>query len=122
MGSVAIIVLALSFCGVSCFGEALEPVLVEALVRESPLEALTGAVPHRLPGLDEVMPDLWVVAPLVKGPAGELGAVLRDHGLRIAPLVDDALQDVRHPMALNVRVHLHRQALTGEEVDHIQRP
>jgi len=42
-----------------------EPVLVQALVAERAIEALTEAVLHRLPGIDEV--ELHAVIPLSAG-------------------------------------------------------
>ena len=122
MGSAVIVIMSPGFGDPPGFREASEPVLVQALIPEAPVEALAGAVLHGLPRLDEVVPDPSLVAPLVEDPAGELRAVIGDDDLRPAPFVDDPVQHPAHTKTRQAGVHLDGQALAGEGVDHIQGP
>jgi hypothetical protein len=58
------------------FGQTAEPVFIEALVPQAPIETLHVSVLHRSSGLDIVPPDSLFVRPLVQGPAGELRSVV----------------------------------------------
>ena len=122
MGSAVIVIMPPGFGDPSGFLNAPEPVLVEAFIPESPIEALAGAVLHGLPRLDEVVSNPPLIAPLVEDPAGELRAVVRDDDLGPAPFVDDPVQHPPHPKTRKAGVHLDGEALTGEGVDHVQRP
>jgi len=122
VGSAVIVIMSPGFGDPSGFRDAPEPVLVQALIPETPVEALAGAVLHRLPRLNEVVPDPSLVAPLVEHPAGELRAVIGDDDLRPATFMDDSIQHPPHPKTRQAGVHLDGQALAGEGVDHIQGP
>ena len=89
VGSAVIVIMSPGFGDPPGFREASEPVLIEALIPEASIEALAGAVLHRLSGLDKVVPDPPLIAPLVEDPTGELRAVVRDDDLWPAPFVDD---------------------------------
>ncbi len=54
MGPDGIVVVAPGLDDPSCCRQAHEPVLVEALVAEPPIEALYVRILHRLSGVDEV--------------------------------------------------------------------
>lgn len=56
MGSAVIVIMSPGFGDPPGFKETPEPVLVQALLPEAPVEALAGAVLHGLSGLDEVVP------------------------------------------------------------------
>ena len=120
MGSAVIVIVSPGFGDPPGFREASEPVLVQALVSEAPVETLAGAVLHGLPRLDEVMPNPSLIAPLVKDPAGELRSVVGDDDLRPAAFMDDPVQHPPHPKTREAGVHFDGQALAGEGVDHIQ--
>lgn len=120
VGSAVIVIMSPGFGDPSGFWKASEPVLVEALIPEAPVEALAGAVLHRLPRLDEVVSDPPLIAPLVEDPAGELRAVVGDDDLRPAPFMDDPVQHPPHPKTRQAGVYLDGQAFAGEGVDHVQ--
>ena len=122
MGSAVIVIMPPGFGDPSGFLDAPEPVLIEALISEPPVEALTGAVLHGLSGLDEVVANPPLVAPLVEDPTGELRAVVRDDDLGPASFVDDPVQHPPHPKTRQAGVHLDGQTLAGEGVDHVQGP
>ncbi len=58
-------------------GQISEPVLVEALVPEAPVEALDVAILHRTSWLDRVPVKSLLVCPLIDGTAEELRPVVR---------------------------------------------
>ena len=122
MGSAVIVIMSPGFGDPPGFWETSEPVLVEALIPKTPIEALAGAVLHGLPRLDEVVADPSLVAPLVEHPAGELRAVVRDDDLWPAPFMDDPVQHPPHPKTRQAGVNLDGQALAGEGIHHIQGP
>lgn len=122
VGSEVIVVLSPGFSDAPCFLDAPEPVFIQAFVSEAAVEALAGAVLHGLSGLDEVVPDPALIAPLVEDPAGELRPVVGDDDLRSAPLVDDPVQHPPHPKTRQAGVHLGGQALPGEGIDHVKSP
>ena len=116
MGSAVIVIMSPGFGDPPGFGKASEPVLVQALIPEAPVEALAGAVLHGLPWLNEVVPDPALVAPLVEHPAGELRAVVRDDDLWPAPFMDDPVQHPPHPKTRQAGVHLDGEIVAGEGV------
>jgi len=120
VGSAVIVIMSPGFGDPSGFWKASEPVLVEALIPKAPVEALAGAVLHRLPRLDEVVSDPPLIAPLVEYPAGELRAVVGDDDLWSATFMDDSVQHPPHPKTWQAGVHLNGQALASEGVDHVQ--
>src|SRR5277367_3415616 len=65
-----------------------EPARVEALVAESPVEALDVAVLHGTAGLDVHQSDLPVLGPGQHATRGELRPVVGAHTLRSAALLD----------------------------------
>ncbi len=62
--------------GHSGIGQAYEPALVQALVPEPTVEALSVRILHRFPGLDEVQCYAALVRPLIQDLAGELRTVV----------------------------------------------
>ncbi len=67
----------------ACLVQGREPVLVQTLVAEPPVEALDVAVLHGPPWLDQDVPDAVALGPGDESTAGELRAVVRPHGRRI---------------------------------------
>jgi hypothetical protein len=73
-----------------------EPVRVEALVAQPPVEAFDMAILHRPSRLDVHQPNLPVFRPAQHATRAELRAVVRAHVLRPATLFDQPLQHTRH--------------------------
>src|SRR5574343_69947 len=59
--------------------QRLEPVLVQALIAEPPVETLDVAVLHGSSGFDQDVPDAVALRPGDEGPAGELRPVVGSH-------------------------------------------
>lgn len=59
--------------------DAHEPMLVQAIVPESAIEALAECVLHRLAGLDEVELHPCSLCPQEHGLAGEFGAIVENN-------------------------------------------
>lgn len=74
-------------------GHVEEPMLVEALVAESPVEALHDRVLHRLARLDEASSNAVLVRPLIQSPTRQLWPIVQHDLGRQPPFVDDLLQD-----------------------------
>src|SRR5450631_893836 len=79
--------------------ERAEPVGVETLVAQSPVEALDMAILHWPSRLYVHQPHLRVFRPAQHATRGELGSIVRAHVLRPATLIDQPLQHTRHPSA-----------------------
>lgn len=58
-----------------------EPVKIQTIVAERTVEAFDECVLLRFAGLNEIELDVATVGPGIKGPAGELGAVVGDKRL-----------------------------------------
>ena len=67
-------------------------VLVQALVTQTPDEALHQPVLHGLAGSNVVLVDPVVLLPSEHGVRGELGAVVRDHQQGVAATLSDPIQ------------------------------
>src|SRR5690606_15703 len=79
------------------FGQAVEYLLVEALVTQAAVEALDVAILLRFAWVDVMPFDAIVVGPLQDGLAGELSAVVRDHACRFSIDPDQGIQLTRNP-------------------------
>jgi len=66
------------------FGQALEPMHVQALVPKLPVETLNESVVHRPAWSDEIKLDASFVGPLVEVVAGEFSSVVRSDALGLA--------------------------------------
>lgn len=66
------------------------------MVAEATVEALDGAVLHRLARIDEEQLDAVVVRPALKVAAGELKTVVDDDGIRIT---GDVVEHLDHTAA-----------------------
>src|SRR5450631_1188243 len=102
--------------------ERAEPVGVETLVAQSPVEALDMAILHWPSRLYVYQPHLPVFSPTQHATRGELGSIVRAHVLRPATLIDQPLQHTRHPSAAQAGVGLERQALTRVRIHYAQDP
>ena len=99
VGSRPIVVLSPRLNDPSGIGEAEEPVLVQALVSESPVEALDHRVLDGLAWLDEVEVYLLGVGPLIERAAGQLRPVVEHQFGRHAALYAQSLQHLNDPRA-----------------------
>jgi hypothetical protein len=87
-----------------------EPVRVQALVSQSPVEALDMAILHRPSRLDVHQPNLPVFRSAQHATRGELRSVVRTHALWPASLFDQPFQHTRHASAAQAeRSPLHGQ-------------
>ena len=102
--------------------DAVEPVLVEALVAKLPVEAFHVAVLLRLSRPDEDVPNSVEVAPLVQGHTRELGAVISVDSFGPAVKLDQIVEDPGYAMAGYGSVHLDPEAALGVVVHHGQHP
>jgi hypothetical protein len=79
-------------------GEGPEPVLIQALVAQAPVEAFAVGILDRLAGVDEPQADVSLVSPLVEGPAGQLRPVVQHDLGRLSPaLGHDPVKDTGDP-------------------------
>ena len=122
MGSVVMVVLAPRLDDPPCVGHAQEPVLVETLVAQAPVEALGVGVLDGLPAVDEAQRHPPLMCPLVERLPGQLWPVVQDDLSRSPPLGDDPVQDPDYACARQARVHLDRQRLPCVGVDHREDP
>ena len=100
--------------------QRLEPVLVEALVPEAPVEALDVAVLHGPSWLDQEMPHAMGLRPADEGPAGELRTVVGSDGCRVAPEDRCLVQQPGHVLTADAVVHRDVHGFVAEVVGHGQ--
>src|SRR5690606_38885798 len=93
-----------------------EPVQVQTLVPEGPIEALDEAILDWLARLNVVNPDVPGVGPGIEGPAGELRSIVGHDDLRQAALLPEPLEHFDDPHCGNRVRHMDRQALSAELV------
>ena len=98
--------------------QRLEPVLVQAFVAELAVEALDVAVLHRPPGLNQDVPDAVTLSPGHEGPAGELRAVVRAHGTRVAAEPRGLVQQPCNVLARDPKVGADLHALMADVICH----
>ena len=111
-----------SFNDPACHRQAMEDVLVEALVTEAPVEAFDKRVLDRLSGRDVVPFAAALLLPVHEGVRSELSAVVADDHQRLLAGRDDGIELTRHPSARDGRVDDQRQALAGEVIDYDEHP
>ena len=87
-------------------GEPQEPVLIQALVPQLPVEAFDVAVLRRLARLDEVQLDAVLVGPLIQRPADELGAIVESMRACLVPAPADPPPAPRVCLAARCRARL----------------
>lgn len=104
----------------ACLAQALEPVLIEALVAELAVEALDVAVLHGTPWLDENVADMVLLGPGDEGPAGELRAVIGSDRGRVAPESRCLVQQPGDVQTADAVVHCNLHAFVAEVVGHGQ--
>ena len=78
-------------------GQAVEDLLVQALVAQASVEGLDVAVLLRFAGVDVMPFDLVVVRPFQDGLAGELGPVVRNYAGGFSMDPDESVQLSRNP-------------------------
>src|SRR5690606_30878747 len=78
-----------------CVVQTHEPVLVQALGPQPPVERLDEPVVRGLSTPAEVQPDMVQVCPLIQHPAGKLAPVVDPDLLRPPALASDPVQDRR---------------------------
>ena len=94
--------------------------LVEAFVAQTTVEALDVAVLLRLARRDVVPLDRSLLRPSQDRQAGQLGAVVADHRMRLPPDAHQAGQFPRHPSTRQRRIGHQRQALASVVIDYAQ--
>src|SRR5690606_2989284 len=99
-----------------------EPMQVQALVPQRPVEAFDVAVLHGLARLNVVDLHPPGVRPRIERSARELAAVVGDHKLGRPPLGPAPLKHVDHPHGRKRRRPMKRQALPAELINHRQAP
>ena len=102
-----------------CVAETGEPVIVQALVAEPPVEGLDVAVLDRLSGSDEVDGHARGIGPRVEGLPCELRAVVADDDRWSSSRCEHALKHTYNPCTADRRVDLDGQAFPGEVVDDV---
>jgi len=101
-------------------GQGAEDRLVQALVAELAVEAFDEAVLLRLARRDVAPVDADAVGPFEHRPAGHLGSVVADDGVRLATPGNQDVQLAGHAMAADRGVDDQGQGLAGEVVDDAQ--
>src|SRR5206468_7531651 len=120
MRTALVVVLAPRLDRLARFGQTAEPVFIEALVTQTPIEALHVSVLHRSSGLDIVPPDSLFVRPLVQRPAGELRSVVGADLSGQPTLHPQIVQYSRNPPTTQRGVHFDRQGFAREVVYDVQ--
>src|SRR5690554_1841218 len=77
-------------------GQIPEPVFVQALVSEAPIEAFDKAILSGLPRLDQLQFHPVVISPLVQRLAGELRSLVCPDSLRVASEGGYGIQGTGH--------------------------
>ncbi len=101
------------------FLQGIEPVEVQALLSDCPVEPLHDAVLGRLPGLDELDFHVPCLRPLAKGMADELGAVVAADVPGPAPHLPDFVEGLHQLGRRDAVRGLHPQVLPGALVHHV---
>ena len=96
----------------------IEPVLVQVLGSEFAVEQLDKRVISGFAGPTEVQFDLVEVRPLIHRLRGELTAVIDLDRFRLAPTIEQPIQDGYHVIAFDALADMQSQALTTEEIDY----
>lgn len=99
--------------------EAHEPMLVQAVVPEGAVKALTKSVLHR-PGLDEVELHAGPMRPQEHGLAGELRATVETNLPWQAILIAQHIQKSRQALAGDRRIHPLAHTFAGVIIDNIE--
>src|SRR5690606_18565454 len=99
-----------------------EPMQVQALVPQRPVEAFDGAGLHGLARLNVVDLDSPGVRPRNERSARELAAVVGDYDLGQPPLGPEPLKHFDHLHGRNRMRHMNRQALPAKLINHRQAP
>ena len=110
---VGIVIAAPGFDDPARHWQAMEHVLVEALVAEPPVEALNESVLNRLSGRDIVPSDAAFLLPAQDGVRSQLSAVVADDHQRFLAGREDGVELARHPSAGDRCVDNQRQTLAG---------
>ena len=98
-----------------------EPVVVQALVAQPPVEALDVGVLGRLARIDQQVPDVVSGRLGEKGPARELRPAIGADRFRVAPEQGPPIQDARHVVARDSVVDRQVHAFPAEVIDGGQR-
>src|SRR5208337_3631999 len=93
--------------------QAAEPVLVQALIAEAPVETFHIAILHRSSGLNRMPLQDLLVGPLIDRTTYELGSVVAADLARQTAAVLQFFQHAHHPHSAQRGVDLDRQALPG---------
>jgi hypothetical protein len=101
-------------------GQIAEPVLVQALIAEAPVETLHVAILHRSPGLDRVPLETLLVGPLIDRAAHELGSVVAADLPRQSASLLQFFQYAHHAHSTQRGVDLDRQALPRVVIHDVQ--
>src|ERR1019366_1406070 len=102
--------------------QSAEPVRVETLVAQPPVEAFDMSILHRPSRLDVHQPNLPVFRPAQHATRGELWSVVRAPVLRPSTLFDQPLQHTRYASRAEAGIGLKRQALTRVRIHHAEDP
>src|ERR1700728_363466 len=94
-------------------GQREEDLHVQALVAQSPVEALDIAVLDRPSRPDEIQMHAVPVSPEVHGPAGELGPVVDGDRLSGTTTGDDNIECRSHPLSAEGVIGMEQQTLAG---------
>ena len=73
------------------FTDAGEPLQVQALFPEAPVETLDVCILGRLAGVDEVELDAFVVGPSLERAAAQFRAIINDQDVGVSPFTCNAL-------------------------------
>ena len=103
-----------------CIGQADEPVVIETLVSEAPIEALDERILVRFARINEMQGHSVLVGPLIHGQAGELRPVVHDDLLGQSTRPGQVVQDARHTLTADRRRHFNVRTLPREIIDQRQ--
>ena len=106
----------------SGFGEIREPVQVQALISEFPIEAFDEGILGRLAGLDEMQLDATALAPKEHLLAGELGAIVANDHPRQSTALSEFIETTCDLQAGDRHVHDLGHALARVVVHDVEDP
>lgn len=88
------------------FTDACEPVLVQAFLAISPVEAFDLGVLGRFAGVDEIKLDAVIISPSIHRVPAQFRSIINDQEIRVSLFKGHAFQHIDHPFSRQRQIHL----------------